>query len=166
MGSCCKSKYSNDKKAMSRNKITVIILAVLACLIWTYIATRLLGTDFKAETSTDNGLMENEVTLYDLESLAMTPFKMPEVSKNPDKQKTRQSVPHKKTVQKHSGRYIGSIYASDVSLIVVEIDGIYRYVKSSDFTGDCRLLRKFDNDSVIVAFSDDTLTLYKNERSQ
>lgn len=151
---------------MNKNKITLMILAILACIIWTYIAIRLLRTSCKAELPAENTFAKTVVASYDLQSLSMTPFKMPEVNKKHSKQIERQNVPRKKAANKHQGRYIGTIESSDVSLIIVEIDGIYRYVDISDFTGDCRVIRKFDNDSVIVTFCHDTLTLYKNGRLQ
>lgn len=141
-----------------------MILAILACIIWTYIAIKLLRTSCKVELPAEKTFAKTVVVSYDLQSINMTPFKMPDVNKDHNKHKERQPVPRRKNEKKHQGRYIGSIDASDVSLIIVEIDGIYRYMKISDYTGECRLLRKFDNDSVIIAFCHDTLTLYKNER--
>lgn len=156
------SDYITDNKDKMKNKVMVIVLAVTAGTIWIFIAVKLLShTEIENIASGPLPAIEQKID-KGLKSLSESPFKIHE-EKLPSERQTHISKPiHKQVSKRSDGRLVGEIEGKEVSLVVIEISGKYHYLYDDRSDGDCRLLKKFEDDSACVIFLDDTLMMYKD----
>lgn len=155
---------NSDYKSNMKNKATLMTLAVAVCIIWTYIAVKLLSPSAESTDVIPIPVEVYKPEEYELVSLSLSPFIIPAVTtaspaRKPDAVK-RPQQPKKKSVR---GRLIGDIEAGSICLSVVEIENVYHYISDGYSSKDCRLVEKFGEDSVCIVYSGDTLMLYKND---
>lgn len=147
-----------------KNKVIVIVLAITAGAIWTFIALRLLSdTNVKKEFSDVVPVIKLPED-KPLESISNSPFLLPEVAQTPESKHSSPVNLRKAEVKKFKGRLVGVIEAAASMSVVVELNGKYRYLHENITDEECRLLEMYKNDSVRILYSGDTLMLYKNER--
>ena len=154
---------SDDKNNM-RNKTTLLILALTACIIWTYIAVKLFSPGTENVDVIPTLVVASEPEKFEFLSLALSPFINPDATTADPAHKQnvikRTSLSKNKTVR---GRLIGNIEAGSICMSVVEIEKEYHYISEGYQSKDCRLVKKFGDDSVRIVYSGDTLMLYKND---
>ena len=144
-----------------RNKLTLIVLVIAACTIWTYISIKLFSPQHMKTDTMEVAAIMSDSKKFELESLSLSPFIDPEDSNTDSSLKGETIKPASKAKNKAlRGRFIGIIEADGASQTIVEIDKIYHYVSGIEPHGDCRLLKMYGNDSVCVLYSGDTLMLY------
>ena len=147
-----------------KNKVMVIVLAITAGAIWTFIALRLLSDRNVKKEVPDVVPVIKLPEDIPLESISSSPFLLPEVVQIPESKHSSPANLRKAEGKKSKGRLVGVIEAAASMSVVVELNGKYRYLHENITDGECRLLEMFKNDSVRIVYSGDTLMLYKNER--
>lgn len=146
-----------------KNKVTVIVLAIVAGVIWTFIAITLSDTNVKKAASDVVPVVERPVDTS-LKSLSMSPFMLPEVRPVIEKIRPSPVRVRKTNLKKWNGRMVGVIGGVASMSVVVELDGKYHHLCKNMTDGECRMLEIFDDDSVRILYKGDTLMLYGNER--
>lgn len=147
-----------------KNRLTFIVLAVAAAVIWTYIAVRLLVPRKVNASSVEIIMAAEPEPECELESLSESPFIVPKAERRQEVKQTEHKLERKtKARPAVQGRLVGTISASGSSLVVVKVNDRYHYLGDAESTEECRLLKVFANDSVMVLYQNDTLMLYKDE---
>lgn len=155
---------NSDYKSNMKNKATLMTLAVAVCIIWTYIAVKLLSPSAESTDVIPIPVEVYKPEEYELVSLSLSPFIIPAATTAAPARKQdaakRSPQTKKKSVR---GRLIGDIETGGICLSVIEIEDVYHYIGEEYQSNDCRLVEKFGEDSVCIVYSGDTLMLYKND---
>lgn len=155
---------NSDYKSNMKNKATLMTLAVAVCIIWTYIAIKLFSPSAESADLTPVPVEVSRPEESELVSLSLSPFIIPApTTADPARKQDAVKRPQQPKNKSVRGRLIGDIEAGSICLSVVEIENVYHYISDGNPSKDCRIVKKYGEDSVCIVYSGDTLMLYKND---